>query len=669
MHKPILFADNDPDFLNSWAENLEAAGYSVIKAGSPEEAVALMKQKYVHLAIIDLRLRNDKDPNDRSGYEVLQNEDLEPIKKIVLTGHATLEDARTALKPRSNKEPLAVDLIGKEDGIKKVISTVDDAMNTRIDVDWNLKLSYDSGSFLSLPGLAMMLERNLPIEALTERVGETEALFRKVFKNHGQVQFSRLLWQRQGICALHVLTRSEGGETSLVLTYSLRSVRCGTPRMEPNALTNLPGVGSTVVKKSGSTLHYHAETAELAGADMDSLQNFPKYFRENSDRQLLGVLEKLAGVTLSALSQQGRTIKNGDELLRFYRDWAGLSETCLPQAEFKARLLFLAREAHRHEKIEIELDDVHLVVKFPNGAGSTYPSPMRYLYNESPFSMANHVFASSLGGLDLKTLAVSPANSRAWLTDFTRLMEAPLSFEIAAIETAIHFDLENDIFLQDVLDDEKEILKNSRFSSTIRYKDLSSGSQRKGEMINTLRQNALDWVGEDLPTYILGLIFCTAKRLATYDPYQILKKSQRLKSLYQLVYCGMLCQKLDQLAHPARTDIEAPALLPPLTLEEIDEKHGVVRIGEHVARLSETEYRFFHYLYQNAGKICKKEDIMYILMGGNIIKGDTNYVNTLLMRVRDEIEPNPRRPKYILTIQREGIRLVLQPDNLDLKEK
>ena len=83
----ILVADNDPDFRVSLVRDvLEQEGYEVFQAESPDEAKQVLEKELIHLAIIDLRLTDDDDPEDRSGLLLIK--EMDPtVARIVLTGY------------------------------------------------------------------------------------------------------------------------------------------------------------------------------------------------------------------------------------------------------------------------------------------------------------------------------------------------------------------------------------------------------------------------------------------------------------------------------------------------------------------------------------------------------------------------------------------------------
>ncbi len=83
----VLVAENDPAYRESLVKDvLEPEGYTVYQAESIEEAKKILKDELIHLAIIDIRLENDDDPNDKSGLKFA--EEIDPIiAKIVLTAY------------------------------------------------------------------------------------------------------------------------------------------------------------------------------------------------------------------------------------------------------------------------------------------------------------------------------------------------------------------------------------------------------------------------------------------------------------------------------------------------------------------------------------------------------------------------------------------------------
>jgi DNA-binding response OmpR family regulator len=94
--KIILMADNLKDFLDERREFLEQAGYTVITAHNPLDAERILERSGIDLAIMDIRLVDDDDPEDTSGLE-LARKFGQKIPIIMLTGYPTWENVKTAL--------------------------------------------------------------------------------------------------------------------------------------------------------------------------------------------------------------------------------------------------------------------------------------------------------------------------------------------------------------------------------------------------------------------------------------------------------------------------------------------------------------------------------------------------------------------------------------------
>ena len=112
----ILFADNDDDFLKTRAERLEKEGYYVVPASDPTQALRVLEQGEIDLAILDIRLQNDDDEKDTSGLTLAKVETARLVPKIVLTGFPSVEAVREALKPQLDGLPAAIEFLSKQEG-------------------------------------------------------------------------------------------------------------------------------------------------------------------------------------------------------------------------------------------------------------------------------------------------------------------------------------------------------------------------------------------------------------------------------------------------------------------------------------------------------------------------------------------------------------------------
>lgn len=102
----ILIVDNKDDNREAYAADVRNAGYEVFQARTPEEAEEVLAKELIHLALIDVRLLNDDDDNDRSGLELCSRIDSS-VPRIILSGVSDWQVVRDALAPIEGKEPLA----------------------------------------------------------------------------------------------------------------------------------------------------------------------------------------------------------------------------------------------------------------------------------------------------------------------------------------------------------------------------------------------------------------------------------------------------------------------------------------------------------------------------------------------------------------------------------
>jgi len=98
--KSILVVDDDRSILTSFRQILESEGYKVDTAETGREAMLKAKASYFDLALLDIRLP------DIDGTELLRTitEEVDltyptmpKMAKIIVTGHATLENAVESL--------------------------------------------------------------------------------------------------------------------------------------------------------------------------------------------------------------------------------------------------------------------------------------------------------------------------------------------------------------------------------------------------------------------------------------------------------------------------------------------------------------------------------------------------------------------------------------------
>ncbi|MBT6060119.1 MAG: response regulator [Anaerolineae bacterium] len=96
MSPTILIVDDEPIALKSLSDILRLEGYSVESAQNGQEAITYIRNRYVGLMIVDLRMPGI------GGLEVVRiaNEVSPDTEVILLTAYGTTESAVEALRLR-----------------------------------------------------------------------------------------------------------------------------------------------------------------------------------------------------------------------------------------------------------------------------------------------------------------------------------------------------------------------------------------------------------------------------------------------------------------------------------------------------------------------------------------------------------------------------------------
>jgi hypothetical protein len=91
----------------------------------------------------------------------------------------------------------------------------------------------------------------------------------------------------------------------------------------------------------------------------------------------------------------------------------------------------------------------------------------------------------------------------------------------------------------------------------------------------------------------------------------------------------------------------------------MDVESGMVWVdGRKTPTLTELEYRLLLLLYGRLNQICDKYQIVEAVWGEDYIdQVDDARIDKLLSRLRAKVEPDPRNPRYVITVRGRGYRL------------
>jgi DNA-binding response OmpR family regulator len=88
---------------------------------------------------------------------------------------------------------------------------------------------------------------------------------------------------------------------------------------------------------------------------------------------------------------------------------------------------------------------------------------------------------------------------------------------------------------------------------------------------------------------------------------------------------------------------------------EIDMARGLVRRAGDVVALTRTEYRLLVGLARRAGRVCTSSELFEWLWR-QPDGGDARSIQVHVSNLRKKLEPNPARPRYVLTVRGQGYK-------------
>jgi len=184
-NETILIADNNKSFLKAFGDFLINNGYRIITAKDPDRARAILEKGNIDLAILDIRLLNDKDDLDKSGIELAKNSSRE-IPKIMLTGFPSWELVRESLGADIEGLPPAVDFLSKNEVGKPLL----------LSIEWALHQPQLKENILSVFNVSFMMAlperiREIGVEDAADRLKEGFISTSEQLKYHQIYEFNR----------------------------------------------------------------------------------------------------------------------------------------------------------------------------------------------------------------------------------------------------------------------------------------------------------------------------------------------------------------------------------------------------------------------------------------------------------------------------------------------
>lgn len=656
MEKTILFVDNNQEQLDVYTQLLEFSDYRVIPAPSVAKAETFLEQHHIHLAILDVRLEDDDDPNDISGLTLAKNEQYRYLPKIILTSYPSWQYAEIALG--ATLEGLqVVKMVAKASGTERILEAVEEAFATQVPLNWALKIRKDENRIPSMAYLTSLLVPESESDQLGTYTAEFEGLLRRLFAEHEELYIERVITSHlEGRIFLHVsaFTPRKKEQQYLVvcgkrdiLTKAIDSSEESTPIGSPYF---------PALKQRANTTHFAAIFCDLPNADgLGDVKTYLRFLRYCTVTEAVRVTNGLFKEILYPWYQENRYWQTTGDLSPLFNRWFQASpEATIEQLGTVGRLI--CEQALSLGLVFINYADDWLNLQISREEKVLLPNPLLALLSMT--TKAPVLFGTAHGNL-VGTAVLTDGDSKCWLTDFAHINEGPLVQDFASFEAAIKFDVwqTTDFFERYKLDE--SLLASSELDQPPMLDAFSSDMAKIAQTIFTIRE----WAAKlDIRKrhYHIGLLYQMLYRLCRFDTNIRYTRRELAPYLHALVSAALLYQKLI----PAQPDLPSHAL----NRLWVDEEKQQVWVRGQLKELTPQEYDLLLYLYHRAGENCSREMIMKDVFD---IEYDEDWtpkqikdysdprINSAINRLRKKIEVDPRKPEFIMSAWGKGYRLEL----------
>lgn len=535
----VLVVDNDGDVRQALEFRLNIAGYRVFTAASREQALELLEREVVHVVVIDVRLEDDEQPADQSGYDLAR---MLPnyIPHIVFTAYEDVANLKGAI------EVGAVNSISKigenNEPIFKLIQLIDEVFRSKVRVNFDLtirsELNFDVLAYqIEVPHLNESSPSSIEVLHLNElsppNKDDVLRILQTVFYDADEVEVKFLLPAEKAptvsqsgsvLVLVHKYYHDLGRTEPVVVKFSaLAEIRREAENfnrfaefLRGNRRASLRGVAES--RQIGGLVY-----SLIDGPGLDSIRTFDDVFFHYATDRVIALLQEFFGQMLDPLFNNAHT--NTVNLTATYVSALRLSPEKLGTA--------LAR-LHPQEAGELQ---IHL-----KGLTNAILNPLTWLRRADGFRTFSAYTRVCLchGDLHGRNILVD-ASDRFWLIDFARVDLSHALRDFVELETDIKFNLLQVIDLHELLPFERALLAPARFGETPPMLTFGSLPLDKAyQVVAALRQIAaeqLDLDG-DMREYYQALLFHTLNIVR-------LTNISDDKKEHALLAASLICQRID----------------------------------------------------------------------------------------------------------------------------
>jgi CheY-like chemotaxis protein len=536
----VLVADNNPDFLEARCGLLRAADYDVIACSTIEETRAVLAGRWIHVAVIDKRMRDDDDDDDISGITLCKEfATRAPIPKIVVTAHP--HDFRHVVEALRTK--LIVNYVAVQDGPDYLLDAVKLAWR-ELAINAELEVVYSGATFI---GMSSVIE-NAPLGnvILLDRAPELRDLFGRLFRDCEEICIFQLYPGHRNTVLVQVHRSRDGVDLSPLI------VKCGPRDVIAHERDNYfqyvrdyTANHCARLENFDETLHFAGIVYSVVGDSLSRVQRFSDYYLDASSDDIERVIDTLfRDCCVKWYEKVTRLDVRLDEM---YRVQLGLDdeqagdriENCVSAVVANADRLGFALD-RRGEEIFFQLSEK---------IGIELPTPHRFVERAPEHFPTGIAVGYTHGDLNGNNILVEN-DGRVWLIDFERTGEGPLLRDFAELESVLRWELIESRSLERIYQFEKLLTQSFLLDRPIpeaSLMTLDDDLRKAFAVIARIRWHAEKVATEVNPRYYyVGLLF-HALRMITFSnftsPGQV--RPSLVRRAHALLSAAMICYRLE----------------------------------------------------------------------------------------------------------------------------
>lgn len=551
--KRILLVEDSSVYYEPLTRWLSEEGYQVTLATSYKKALSTLDTLHFHLAIIDLRLKDD-DPANEEGIELLTEIQerglIDVMPCIILTAYPNVENILTAFHKRG-----VAGFVRKEGGYRnELLILIRHLFQHRVKINFDLIFEVDSEKLIA----EIAEDVNWSMASKPEAVlltPQIKDLFGKLFFDADSLFIQKLKPGLTGAAIVraqaiwnHMLGRSfvaKVGRRDKVEIEADHFRKFVKPYLPNNTITQ---VDLQFTRHLGMLLYTFAEN------DRAPLKEFDDYYKTGSSEEIITSLQNLFQQTCGywyAAPQQKFT-----DLSKLYYDAFQLDQYKL---------------INRIQIVLPQFDPTQMVFSFDRQPIQAL-NPIAWLDKHREDCILPVYNCITHGDLTGRNIMVSD-QGRCWLIDFYRTYKSHILRDFVILETDLKYRLLKQQDFKHFLSLELALIDTSSNSTSHLPPDL----QKAAKVISAIRTLAYEFSSgrrrinyhNTYKEYLISLLMTTLNVVR-------LRHINEDRKLQAMLSAGLICAELDSLAgretiRPSFGDIEletqALPIQPPVLVE------------------------------------------------------------------------------------------------------